>query len=306
MARRGFDDDDDTDHDDDVARPRRGDRADRPAGNKRTGSQRREVELASDPSFLWRFIKTNLAAAANDIGRAGYNVPAVSGLLDAVERTFGPRLAGLGINAVAAAVQNPQIVKTQIRNFGWPEQVNGLIDEFIDDLFEGLRMGLREGHKKIDESVVHKAERDAMGNLRAKINRIEIKSLDQGLGFLTAVEHAQFVDALGRFSADQQKSFQYYRNKLALGGIGAIRAFIRTAAAAPVATRAAACMEYLNTVYGPPPQPISNTIVDTIVGGIRALDTAAQKHLGVPDPDHDPVADRIEAYASRVRRRRGA
>lgn len=295
---RGFDDDDDADTGGDPPEPRRGRGADRQTGGtqdgnrKKGGGQRREIDLASDGSFIWRLIKTNVSAAANDIGRAGYDVGPIKTALDVAEKVLGPRLTAQGLNVLAALVQNPDMLKSYLRALGLPEQVNGLIDEFIDDLFEGLRMGMRDGHNKLDEQSQMKAEKDALGKLRGKLGSLEIKTFEQAQASLSQVEQDQLYLILRGFSPEQRKTFDAYRTKLAASGRGGIKAFIRIVFAAPAAGRAAEAVTYLESTYGTLAKPATaTTVVDKTVKTVKEFFGAVQKHIPAPDAAQQAAAD---------------
>ncbi len=316
------DDDDDTD-DGDAPRGRRRDMADtRSRGGRRGGGSGREIDISSDPAYVWRLIGMMVSSFANDVGKMGYKLPPVTLALGAIQTVLGPQLTSFGINALAAAIQNPEIVKRWVRALGWPEQINALGDEFIDDFFEGLRMALRDD--KVDVNAAQGALKAASSKLLGKADRLAVKSVEDAYLMLDEAEQLYYEAMLLGFSADERKTFDLYTSKLA--NVVALKALVRRLEnAAAIATAAAvlgedvattvgrvqmacktAALAYLQRIYGEV-KP-SDKKKESFLSKARAVLGEADKAIVdaiKPDVGPDPVVDALDAFTARLRRKRG-
>jgi len=213
-------DDDDDDDDDNGggethSQPRQ--QQNRGRDNKKSKGQSRDVDLSSDPSFGWRFLKTTISAFANDVGKMGYAIPAIHVGLNTIEAVLGKEVTSMGLNALAAAIQNPKFVKDWIRSQGLPEQVNALGDEFIDDVIEGLRMALRGD--KFNPDVGNKAVLTARKSLATRAGALKVNSFEDAFMLLDPNEQANMDTILTALALPEKvelrKQFDAYRPKLA-------------------------------------------------------------------------------------------
>lgn len=277
-----FDDDDDDDRDDDRSQqPRQGRRR---RDNRRQG----EVDLSADPSFAWRFLGRIMSGFANDLGKKGYGLAPVQLSLQAIENVLGPQLTSMGINALAAAVQNPQIVKAWMKGMGWPDQVVALGDEFIDDVFEGVRMALRGD--KINENDVNRAISQASQKLLSKAPGP--RSFADAAQLLTATEFDTLDDLLKGFGPDDRKKFDGYRQQIA--SVSALRALIRRVAAVPAANRSAEALAYLQRQYGDSKAPALGVVANAVGGLTKRLGDGVKRLMDDPAASFTAMADAID------------
>lgn len=289
-------DDDDSERDDDEGGSLR--RRNRQDGNRQDGNRRQRgnnrqggVDLASDNSAAWRFVKNMLAMFANDIGRRGYDIGWIQTFFEALERIFGESVTGtLLFPGIAALIQNPAILKTAIRNAGAPPQVNALIDEMLDDLIEGLRQAyvqrgrLNQGDAgRVAAQVQDKFQKQAKMTYAEAVFR------------LTTAEQTELTQWIGTFSEEDSSKFHSCRAQLNNGH--ALRSLL--------AQQSVHRIQFLMRIYGVPASTVGRTFVDGITSTFKGMDAAVRRHIAVTDPAHDPVAQSMNQYASRVRRRRG-
>jgi|GEM_PF-3752399 len=179
--------------------------------SKKGGGGSREPDLASDPSFFWRFIKTSLSAFGNDVGKRGYDIGPVHDILESLEKLVGPEATGIAINALAATIQEPAIVKKWVRRIGWPEQINGLADEFIDDVFEGLRMAYRE-RGKVSQTDANRALAGAQDKQEARLGKGITYA--EALQLLDPAQQAAYQAKVTALGVDRLATFDKLRGKI--------------------------------------------------------------------------------------------
>jgi len=294
---------DDEDDDDDDREPRTQNRGrNKPKGGNRGGG----IDLASDPSFAWRFIRTTIGAFANDVGKMGYEIPAVHDALNAIESVLGPMMTSTGLNALAALLQNPKFVKEWIRARGLPEQINSLADDFIDDVVEGLRMALRGDHLNPDGA--NKALQVASQRLATKAGVLKVKTFEDAFMLLLPAEQAHMDLVLWVLSkpanAEQRKQFDLYRSKLA--SVVAQKTLLRCVAKGTPPFNPVDVVAYLQRTYGEI-KPAGSAITGAlgkITGGIKAADAALRRHVAPPATGPDPVEESLKAMTANLLKRR--
>lgn len=180
-------------------------------GGGRRG-RKQDVDLSSDPNFLWRFFKQLVSGFANDLGQRGFDAGVVNAALKIMDDKLGPTLTGLAIQTTAAIIQNPEFIKQTIRSLKWPEQINSLIDEFIDDAFEGLRMAfLSKG--KVTQADAGQALQQALGRFGERLDQM---TFAESMQHLTPEEQALLSQRIAAFgeNADNKARFDAWRKKI--------------------------------------------------------------------------------------------
>ncbi len=283
--------------------------------NQGRNNQRRFVDVSSDSSYVWRLIGMMVATFANDVGKMGFKIPAINTSLEVVQSAIGPKLTSFGINALAAAIQVPDVVKGLVRNVGLPEQINMLGDDFIDDCFEGLRMALRDN--SLDEGAAHKAIQSASEKLRGKTDRLAVKSLEEAYLLLDEVEQQETRWLLAAFSPEERKTFDQYRPKLS--SLPALKALLRVTQAAARAAelsgqnaaeqnaaRKTESLSYLKNLYGEtkPHAPVIPGIFGAIKSTIKSADSFVVDHLKPPADEPDPVVVKVRSIRYNLKMKR--
>ena len=193
----------DTDRDDNDNRDRFRNR-DR---NNDRGTPKREPEVAADPSIIWRIIRNYLMPIIQSVGTDVANTPAALKVLSSLENVVGEEgvqhAAVLGLPLVAAVIQEPIWLKKGLRQLGCPEEVNALIDEMIDEAFEGLRLGITDPkdatHKDIEkhfsgpsERVLQKLKDPSYEQMLRLLQPEEAKNIEQFFYFLPDAHKKRF------------------------------------------------------------------------------------------------------------------
>ncbi len=209
-------------------------------GNRRKGNNPKVIDVASDSKFSWRMFKNFVSMISNDIGRRGFDIGWVSTLTGFLETAFGKAtVSGMVFPALAAWIQNPEVLKKYLRQAGLPPEVNGIIDEALDDLIEGVRQGYVQ-RGRLTENDVDKALVQVQGNLGARMSKFTFAQL---VPRLAATDRQRLLVWLGGLSADDRKKFDFYRPKL--NDMIALSAFI--------AQENDQRLSYLEALYGKPP-----------------------------------------------------
>ncbi len=196
-------DDDDRSEEQDRGR-NRGRGNDRDRGNK-------EGDLASNPSLFWRTIKNYVSVFANDLGQAGVASSLGGQLVEKLESILGEEAIKAGLPMAAAVVQNPLVVKQFVRQMGWPEEVNVLIDEAIDDWFEGVRMGV-QNRGKFSQQDLNQHFAKARGNLLKRLN--DEATFERSLGMVGEEATKKIDNFFFALPAGHQARFNALKPKL--------------------------------------------------------------------------------------------
>jgi len=264
--------DDDEDDDQNQRGNRRGNR-----NQQNQKGKKPPLELSSDPSYLWRFIKNLVGAFGNQVGKVGFDIGFIQKVLAGCEKVFGEALTGMGVSSLAALIQNPEFLKQAIRKLGfWPDHLNALIDEFIDDVFEGVRMAYSD-RNRLKETDVGTAVAKAQDNLHRKLCQSDYA--DAFLQ-LTVEEQALIDEWIAGLTDDERKKFDFYRVQK-IKGVMPLKALLHHLRSKDVDKRARA-LGYLERLYGPVKEPVVTTMLD----GFKKTVTAAVKAVGgvIPDP----------------------
>ncbi len=238
--------------------------------NQGGGKPQQDKDLSSDASFFWRMVKMLVARAGRAVGDKGFNVKAINVFLTMAEALLGQELTKLGLDALGAAIQNPAAFKKFILGLGWPNEVNQLVDEFIDDVFEGLN-GAYATRGKISQADVNQAMTVAGNKIDAKMVQRKYEDL---FVLLPAKKQLQLIATIRGLNDADAKRFKALKPKIndykvlvTIVGMSSVEMF-----------------EYLEHIYGEAPKSGDGTsYFDKAAALIKKLTPSPAAHQALRD-----------------------
>lgn len=260
------------------------------------GGKPQEVDVAADPNLLWRFAKTSIAAFGNDVGGIMHDVRLIQTGLQTLERFIGGEAVGWVINFTAATVQEPEWLKKVVSYFGLPRQVNELIEEFIDDTFEGLRMKYNE-HGRLTQADAGRALEAARSKLR---ERLEQMTFVQVMMFLDAPDQASLSQRITAFTQNDANKKRFEAARLKIHHPRILRTLIKL----PLEDWPG----YLDQLYGAAQPAQTSGILRTLESIGRVISGALENLSGTVSPEEKATLDERQrddrAAIEKIRQRR--
>lgn len=255
----------------------------------------KETELSSHPDFKWRLAKTSLSLLANALGRRA-NIGPIKGLLDKAESLFGKTALSFGTALAAAAVQEPQFVKRAVSAWGLPREMNGLADEFIDDVFEGVNMARFTGGKltaKDADALLNEKVRVLEG--KAKKIQIAQPTYDEIVERLDEEELVQLtaiLKGIQKLEESERKKFDLLKPKIVS---------IKILRMALTLDEPKAFIEFLELHFGKTKtEGAVQSVIQTVKTGFASAEKAFVKVCGTAD-ENERIAAEIREETQRRR-----